>query len=142
MYLFAGCVTIALIMPGVFTLYFNEYQVIAQYLVICIVIALLVVTLARILAPKNVSLEKLSAYECGFEPFITARVKFDVSFIVVAILFLIFDLEIMFLLPWVVNIVEIGFLGFCLMSFFLLLLMFGFLIEWLRGVLDWDTGRV
>jgi NADH-quinone oxidoreductase subunit A len=129
-------------MPGVFTTYFNEYQVVAQYLILCIVIAVVVVALARILAPRNIGLEKLSAYECGFEPFITARVKFDVSFIVVAILFLIFDLEIMFLIPWVINIVEIGFIGFCLMAFFLFLLMFGFLIEWLRGVLDWDSSRV
>lgn len=129
-------------MPGVFITYFNEYQVVAQYLIICIVIAVLVVALARILAPRNIGLEKLSAYECGFEPFITARVKFDVSFIIVAILFLIFDLEIMFLIPWVINIVEIGFIGFFLMAFFLFLLMFGFLIEWLRGVLDWDSSRV
>lgn len=129
-------------MPGVFITYFNEYQVVAQYLIICIVIAVLVVALARILAPRNIGLEKLSAYECGFEPFITARVKFDVRFIIVAILFLIFDLEIMFLIPWVINIVEIGFIGFFLMAFFLFLLMFGFLIEWLRGVLDWDSSRV
>ena len=82
--------------------------------------------------------EKNSTYECGFEPFEETRGKFEVKFYLVAILFIIFDLEIIFLFPWAVAFKEIGLFGFWSMMFFLLVLTIGFFYEWLKGALDWN----
>ena len=82
--------------------------------------------------------EKLSAYECGFEAFGDSRMKFDVRFYLVAILFIIFDLEIAFLFPWAISLGNIGSLGFWSMMVFLLILTIGFIYEWKKGALDWD----
>ena len=82
--------------------------------------------------------EKLSAYECGFEPFNDSRMEFDVRFYLVAILFIIFDLEIAFLFPWAVSLGNIGILGFCSMMIFLFILTVGFIYEWKKGALDWE----
>ena len=82
--------------------------------------------------------EKNSAYECGFEPFESARLKFDVRFYLVAILFVIFDLEVAFLFPWAVGFQHIGSLGFWSMMLFLLILTIGFLYEWKKGALEWE----
>ena len=82
--------------------------------------------------------EKNSTYECGFEPFDETRGKFEVKFYLVAILFIIFDLEIIFLFPWAVAFNEIGMYGFWSMMFFLFVLTVGFLYEWLKGALDWN----
>ena len=89
-------------------------------------------------SPKNPDSEKLSAYECGFEAFGDSRMKFDVRFYLVAILFIIFDLEIAFLFPWAISLGNIGALGFWSMMIFLFVLTIGFVYEWKKGALDWD----
>ena len=89
-------------------------------------------------SPKNPDPEKLSAYECGFEAFGDSRMKFDVRFYLVAILFIIFDLEIAFLFPWAVTLGSLGALGFWSMMIFLFILTIGFIYEWKKGALDWD----
>ena len=89
-------------------------------------------------SPKNPDPEKLSAYECGFEAFSDSRMEFDVRFYLVAILFIIFDLEIAFLFPWAVSLGNIGSLGFWSMMIFLFVLTVGFVYEWKKGALDWD----
>ena len=82
--------------------------------------------------------EKLSPYECGFEAFEDARMKFDVRYYLVAILFILFDLEIAFLFPWAVSLNEIGLFGFLSMMVFLFILVVGFVYEWMKGALDWE----
>ena len=82
--------------------------------------------------------EKLSPYECGFEPFEDSRIKFDVRYYLVAILFIIFDLEIAFLFPWAVSLDTIGGFGLVSMAIFLALLVVGFIYEWKKGALEWD----
>jgi NADH-quinone oxidoreductase subunit A len=82
--------------------------------------------------------EKLSAYECGFEPFEDSRIKFDVRYYLVAILFIVFDLEIAFLFPWAVSLNRIGIVGIAAVGIFLLILVVGFIYEWKRGALEWD----
>jgi len=89
-------------------------------------------------SPKNPDPEKLSAYECGFEAFSDSRMKFDVRFYLVAILFIIFDLEIAFLFPWAITLGNIGALGYWSMMIFLFVLTIGFVYEWKKGALDWD----
>jgi NADH-quinone oxidoreductase subunit A len=101
--------------------------------------AIVITLLAKILSPRFLNAEKLSAYECGFEPFMTARIKFDVSFALIAILFLVFDLEIIFLIPWALNIIQLGLLGFMIMYVFLFILAIGFVFELMRKVLNWDN---
>ena len=91
-----------------------------------------------ILSPKNPDPEKLSAYECGFDPFEDSRIEFDVRFYLVAILFIIFDLEIAFLFPWAISLGNIGLLGFSSMMIFLFILTIGFIYEWKKGALDWE----
>ena len=89
-------------------------------------------------SPKNPDPEKLSAYECGFEAFSDSRIEFDVRFYLVAILFIIFDLEIAFLFPWAISLGKIGALGFWSMMLFLFILTVGFIYEWKKGALDWE----
>ncbi|MEI8144847.1 MAG: NADH-quinone oxidoreductase subunit A [Alphaproteobacteria bacterium] len=91
-----------------------------------------------LIAYRNPDAEKLSAYECGFNAFDDARMKFDVRFYLVAILFIIFDLEVAFLFPWAVSFREIGFFGFASMMVFLGVLTIGFIYEWKKGALEWD----
>ena len=91
-----------------------------------------------VFAPKNPDPEKLSAYECGFEPFNDSRMEFDVRFYLVAILFIIFDLEIAFLFPWAISLGKIGIFGFVSMMIFLFILTVGFIYEWKKGALDWE----
>jgi NADH-quinone oxidoreductase subunit A len=115
-----------------------------SYLPIVIFIAVAgVVGLALIVAPflvayKNPDPEKLSAYECGFNAFDDARMKFDVRFYLVSILFIIFDLEVAFLFPWAVSFKEVGAFGFFSMMVFLLVLTVGFIYEWKKGALEWE----
>lgn len=90
------------------------------------------------LAPNRPDAEKLSPYECGFEAFEDARMKFDVRYYLVAILFILFDLEIAFLFPWAVVLEEIGAFGFWSMVVFLLILIVGFVYEWMKGALEWE----
>jgi len=87
--------------------------------------------------PKQIDLEKSSIYECGFDPFEDSRQKFDVKFYLVALLFIIFDLEISFLFPWCVILFSISFFGFFVMILFLFILTLGFFYEWKKGALDW-----
>ena len=96
------------------------------------------IILGGVLAPKNPNKEKLSQYECGFEPFDSSRMKFNIKFYFVGILFIIFDLEIAFLFPWAVcvNIIEIY--GFFAMGIFLIILTVGFIYEWKKGALEWE----
>ena len=89
-------------------------------------------------SPKKPDPEKLSAYECGFEAFSDSRMEFDVRFYLVAILFIIFDLEIEFLFPWAISLGNIGLLGFSSMMIFLFILTIGFIYEWKKGALDWE----
>ncbi len=101
------------------------------------------ITLALMLAPILIAYrapdpEKLSAYECGFEAFDDARMKFDVRFYLVSILFIIFDLEVAFLFPWAVSLGKIGLFGFWSMMIFLAVLTIGFIYEWRKGALEWD----
>jgi NADH-quinone oxidoreductase subunit A len=92
----------------------------------------------KILSPHKPDAEKNSPYECGFEAFEDARMKFDVRYYLVAILFILFDLEIAFLFPWAVVIQEIGSAGFWAMMVFLFVLVVGFIFEWMKGALEWD----
>ena len=94
--------------------------------------------LARLSGVQNPDSEKLSPYECGFEAFEDARMKFDVRYYLVAILFILFDLEIAFLFPWAVVLQEIGFFGFMSMMLFLAILVVGFIYEWMKGALEWE----
>ncbi|MDP8567641.1 NADH-quinone oxidoreductase subunit A [Methylophilus aquaticus] len=94
--------------------------------------------LGKIVSPHRPDAEKNSPYECGFEAFEDARMKFDVRYYLVAILFILFDLEIAFLFPWAVVIQEIGAAGFWAMMVFLFVLVVGFIFEWMKGALEWD----
>ena len=94
--------------------------------------------LSRLLGVHRPNSEKLSPYECGFEAFEDARMKFDVRYYLVAILFILFDLEIAFLFPWAVVLQEIGFFGFMAMVVFLGILTIGFIYEWMKGALEWE----
>ncbi|HET6492386.1 MAG TPA: NADH-quinone oxidoreductase subunit A [Burkholderiales bacterium] len=94
--------------------------------------------LSRLLGVHRPDSEKLSPYECGFEAFEDARMKFDVRYYLVAILFILFDLEIAFLFPWAVVLQEIGFFGFMAMVVFLAILVVGFIYEWMKGALEWE----
>jgi NADH-quinone oxidoreductase subunit A len=101
------------------------------------------ITLALMIAPLLIAYrapdpEKLSAYECGFNAFDDSRMKFDVRFYLVAILFIIFDLEVAFLFPWAISLGKIGVFGFWSMMVFLAILTIGFIYEWRKGALDWD----
>lgn len=94
--------------------------------------------LGKLLSPSRPNSEKNSPYECGFAPFEDARLKFDVRFYLVAILFIIFDLEVAFLFPWAVSLKEMSWLGVGAMGIFLLLLLIGFIYEWKKGALEWE----
>jgi NADH-quinone oxidoreductase subunit A len=116
----------------------SSYFPILVFMGIAIVLATVMVVVPLLVAPKRPDNEKLSAYECGFEPFSDARGQFDVRFYLVAILFIIFDLEVAFLFPWAVVLKEIGMFGFWSMMVFLGVLTIGFIYEWKKGALDWE----
>ena len=94
--------------------------------------------IGKLLGPSRPDANKLSPYECGFEAFEDARMQFDVRYYLVAILFILFDLEIAFLFPWAVSLDAIGFIGFLSMMVFLAILVVGFVYEWSKGALDWE----
>jgi NADH-quinone oxidoreductase subunit A len=116
----------------------KEYLVILIYIVLAIVLTVLIIGASYFLARQNPDSEKLSAYECGFEPYEDTRHTFDVKFCVIAILFIIFDIEIMFLIPWCVSISKLDLLGFWTMIDFLIELGVGFFYVWYVKALDWD----
>ena len=115
-----------------------DYLPVIFFLVIGGVISGLFVLGSALLAPSKPDPEKNSAYECGFNAFDDARMKFDVRYYLVAILFILFDLEIAFLFPWAVSLDSIGFFGFMSMMIFLTILVVGFIYEWMKGALDWE----
>ena len=116
----------------------QQYFPIAVFLVVATVIGGSLLVLGSLLGPRKPGSEKLSPYECGFEAFEDARMKFDVRYYLVAILFILFDLEIAFLFPWAVALREIGPSGFWAMMIFLTILVVGFVYEWKKGALDWE----
>ena len=118
--------------------FLNNYLTIVIFLAIALLLSLGFVVLNFAFSPKNPDPEKLSAYECGFEPFNDSRMEFDIRFYLVAILFIIFDLEIAFLFPWAITLGNIGYFGFFSMMFFLFILTIGFIYEWKKGALDWE----
>ena len=115
-----------------------EYLPLAIFIGVAMAIGLVLLVAPFLVAYKNPDPEKLSAYECGFVAFDDARMKFDVRFYLVAILFIIFDLEVAFLFPWAVAFRDIGALGFWSMMIFLAILIVGFVYEWKKGALEWD----
>ena len=118
--------------------FLQDYLSIILFLIIALGLSVAFIIINFILSPKKPDPEKLSAYECGFEPFNDSRMEFDVRFYLVAILFIIFDLEIAFLFPWAISLGNIGLLGFCSMMIFLFILTVGFIYEWKKGALDWE----
>ena len=120
------------------TEFLKDYFTIILFLAIAIVLSIGFIIVNYICSPKKPDPEKLSAYECGFEPFNDSRMEFDVRFYLVAILFIIFDLEIAFLFPWAISLGKIGIFGFISMMIFLAILTIGFIYEWKKGALDWE----
>ena len=116
----------------------QEYFPILLFIVVGLAVGVAPVALGALLGPNRPDSEKLSPYECGFEAFEDARMKFDVRYYLVAILFILFDLEIAFLFPWAVVLQEIGMFGFVSMLVFLGILVVGFMYEWKKGALEWD----
>ena len=114
------------------------YLPILIFFVIAGGMAAFIVVLSLVAAKQKPDSEKLSPYECGFEPFADARSRFDVRFYLVAILFIIFDLEVAFLFPWAVSLAHIGLFGFFSMIVFLAVLTIGFIYEWRKGALEWE----
>nr|YP_009490417.1 NADH dehydrogenase subunit 3 [Gracilaria tenuistipitata]ARU07648.1 NADH dehydrogenase subunit 3 [Gracilaria tenuistipitata]AWH62571.1 NADH dehydrogenase subunit 3 [Gracilaria tenuistipitata]AWH62596.1 NADH dehydrogenase subunit 3 [Gracilaria tenuistipitata var. liui]AXI97780.1 NADH dehydrogenase subunit 3 [Gracilaria tenuistipitata] len=119
-------------------LIFTEYSIILIFLSISFLLSVLFFSLSYFLIPKKADQEKISAYECGFNPFDDARATFDIRFYLVAILFLIFDLEISFLFPWSLALNSISLFGFWSMIIFLIILTIGFIYEWYKGALEWE----
>jgi len=115
-----------------------EYLPILIFLAIAIAISAVMVGASAFIVRQHPDVEKNSAYECGFEPFDDARRKFDVRFYLVAILFIIFDLEVAFLFPWSISLGKIGLYGFWSMMIFLGILTIGFIYEWRKGALEWE----
>ena len=120
------------------TLYLTEYLPILLFVLIGLGIAIGMTAVPFIFGQSKPDNEKLSAYECGFEAFDDARGRFDVRFYLVAILFIIFDLEVAFLFPWAITLGKIGLFGFWSMMIFLLFLTVGFIYEWKKGALEWE----
>ena len=118
--------------------FLGEYLSIAIFFAIAIGLSLAFVLTAFVFGNQRPDSEKMTAYECGFDAFEDARTKFDVRYYLVAILFIIFDLEIAFLFPWAIALDQIGLAGFIAMMIFLALLVVGFIYEWKKGALDWD----
>jgi len=118
--------------------FLKDYLSIILFLIIALGLSVAFIVVNFIFSPKKPDPEKLSAYECGFEPFEDSRMEFDVRFYLVAILFIIFDLEIAFLFPWAISLGKIGLLGFFSMMIFLFILTIGFIYEWKKGALDWE----
>jgi NADH-quinone oxidoreductase subunit A len=115
-----------------------EYLPVLMFLAIATVVAAALIAGSWVVARQKPNRAKNSAYECGFEPFENARSKFEVRFYLVAILFIIFDLEVAFLFPWAVSLGKIGLFGFWSMVGFLAVLTVGFIYEWRKGALEWE----
>ena len=116
----------------------EQYFPILLFILVGVGVGLLMLTRGRLVAPNRPDPEKLSPYECGFEAFEDARMKFDVRYYLIAILFILFDLEIAFLFPWAIVLPDIGAFGFWSMMIFLAILIVGFVYEWKKGALEWE----
>lgn len=115
-----------------------QYLPILLFLIVATGIGIALIIVGNVLGPKRPSAEKLSPYECGFGAFENARMPFDVRYYLVAILFIVFDLEIAFLFPWAITLEETGLTGILAMGIFLVILVVGFVYEWKKGALEWD----
>ena len=115
-----------------------EYLPIFIFLVFALIFASIMLGIGFTFGANNPDSEKNSPYECGFEAFEDSRMKFDIRYYLVAILFIIFDLEIAFLFPWAIVIHEVGHIGLISMAIFLIILIVGFIYEWKKGALEWD----
>ena len=118
--------------------FLTDYLSIIIFLFIALIISMGFILINFISSPNNPDPEKLSAYECGFDAFDDSRMEFDVRFYLVAILFIIFDLEIAFLFPWAITLGKTGIFGFWSMMIFLAVLTIGFIYEWKKGALEWE----
>jgi len=116
----------------------ENYFPILLFILVGLAVGVGPLVLGKLVSPNKPDSEKTSPYECGFEAFEDARMKFDVRYYLVAILFILFDLEIAFLFPWAVALKEIGMFGFLAMMLFLGVLVVGFIYEWVKGALEWD----
>ncbi len=116
----------------------ESYFPVLLFIIVGLVVGVAPLVLGLLLAPNRPDSAKLSPYECGFEAFEDARMKFDVRYYLVAILFILFDLEIAFMFPWAVVLKEIGLFGFLAMVLFLAILVVGFIYEWMKGALEWE----
>jgi NADH-quinone oxidoreductase subunit A len=125
-------------MKSLYTENLIEYLPIICFFAIAVILASFITILPYFLATNKPQKNKLSSYECGFDPFDDSRSKFDIRFYLVAILFIIFDLEVAFLIPWALNLKAIGAVGFWSMMIFLFILGIGFIYEWKKGALEWE----
>ncbi len=116
----------------------ENYFPVLMFIVVGFAVGVGPIVTGALLGPHRWDSEKLSPYECGFEAFEDARMKFDVRYYLVAILFILFDLEVAFLFPWAIVLNEIGLFGFFSMMIFLGILVVGFIYEWMKGALEWD----
>jgi NADH-quinone oxidoreductase subunit A len=116
----------------------ENYLHVLIFIIVALLVGLIPRILGSLLGPRRPDVEKDSPYECGFDAFESARIKFDVRYYLVAILFIIFDLEIAFLFPWAVVLKDLGMSGFIAMFIFLGILVAGFIYEWKKGALDWE----
>ena len=116
----------------------ENYFPILLFILVGLALGGVLLGLGKLVSPDRPDPEKLSPYECGFEAFEDARMKFDVRYYLVAILFILFDLEIAFLFPWAVALPDFGLFGFVAMMIFLLILVVGFVYEWKKGALEWE----
>ena len=115
-----------------------QYLPTLLFLIVATGIGVALIVIGNVLGPRRPSLEKLSPYECGFEAFEDARMRFDVRYYLIAILFIVFDLEIAFLFPWAVVFKELGAQAIVAMTIFLAILVVGFVYEWKKGALEWE----
>ena len=116
----------------------EQYFPILLFIIVGLGLGVILLSVGTLLAPNRPNPEKLSPYECGFEAFEDARMKFDVRYYLVAILFILFDLEIAFLFPWAIVLQQIGWFGMVAMMIFLGILVVGFIYEWKKGALEWE----
>jgi NADH-quinone oxidoreductase subunit A len=116
----------------------KEYGVFVIFLLLAFIISFVVFAISYFFVLKEYDVEKISAYECGFNPFEDTRKKFDVRFYLVAILFIVFDLEVTYLFPWAIVLSRIDVFGFFVMVIFLILVTIGFVYEWIGGALEWE----
>jgi len=118
--------------------YYSNYNSFFFYIILSFIICLLILGLCYIISGNNLYYEKSSGYECGFDPFSDAREPFYVKFYLIAILFIIFDVEVVFFFPWIFSLIQISYYGLLIMYLFLIILGIGFAYEWKKGSLDWD----